>query len=147
MHVTINELRKINHPGDGPGYMRVYLNVTAREGGKKVTEEFHIGRKVVSQPVIRRASDGWLLSTDGDYYDPEELITGVEHEWQREHYEMDFSAEIRDVMRKTFRNMFDGKHREDPVKDGLKQQVFTRFGNERQLPLNVRRLLNKAEEI
>ena len=147
MNITINEIRKIDQPGDSPGYLRVYLSVTASDGVRSVTEEFIIGRQVVGRAIVTNAQ-GWFKTATGTFVDPSTLDPSQpEPVWAYEIATQDFKAEILDVLKTTFDNMFSGRHRESRDLTVLKKQVSAEFGSNLNLPLAVRQLAGKTETI
>ena len=147
MEVTINELRKIDYPGDAPGYLRVYLSVTATDGVRSVTEEFHIGRQVVGRQIVQNAQ-GWFKTISGTFIDPTTLDPSkAEPKWAYEVATQDFKAEILAVLKVSFGNMFAGKHRGDVDKTLLRKRVQAQFGSNLNLPLAISSMVGKTETI
>jgi len=132
--ITIGEIQRIT-ANDSPGYLRVYIKLTATEGSQSITEEFHIGRQVVGRRIVTNAS-GWLKSTDGNYYDPSKL-PNTEPAWEFERVVTDFKAEILGVLRRTMRGKLDRRAKQDSV--GFMKKGLT-FGDKLSLPQLVRDL-------
>ena len=147
MNITINEIRKIDQPGDAPGYLRVYLSVTASDGVRSITEEFIIGRQMVGRRIVTNAL-GWLKTATGAFVDPSTLDPSQpEPVWAYEIATQDFKAEILGVMRVSFGNLFAGRHKTSRDLTVLKKQVGSKFGSNLNLPLAVRQLAGKTETI
>ena len=146
MRVVINELYSVDEPEDSPGYIRVYVNATAIEGPRRRTEEFLIGRQVEGERVVTR-QDGWWLSTDGSYYDPNSPDSDLpEPIWKRERSSQDFRAEIMQTLRVSFLNIFRNVHRESS-KHILRKRLQPKLRSVSRLPERVRQLLGSTQEL
>ena len=146
MDIIINELRKLDYPNDPPGYLRVYLSVTATDGVRSITEEFHIGRQVIGRQIVTNAL-GWFKTISGSFIDPTTLDPSKpEPKWAYEVATQDFKAEILAVCKVAFDNLFSGRRKEDR-RDALKAVVQARFGSNLQLPIEVTSLIGQKVTI
>ncbi|KKL14967.1 hypothetical protein LCGC14_2510310 [marine sediment metagenome] len=144
MEITINDLQLISSHS---GYVNLYVVATASEGGKVLTEEFHIGRQWVGQRIITD-NRGWMLSADGKYYDPELLnFEEAQPLWEKEEVRCDLKQEIVDVVTKTMRGKLVRKARQDKpevLKIAIQRKIPV-WNNVDTLPLDVRRLVGRLE--
>lgn len=136
MDIRIDEIQRIDNPSDPPGYLRVYVRVTATEGTQSVVEEFHIGRQVVGRRVVRDAR-GFLKTIAGQFIDPltldPTLPTPV---WEYEIAIQDLRAEVLAVLRQTIGQRLDTNWQGD----GVRMRDRLAIGNRLLLPLPVRQL-------
>lgn len=136
MDIRIDEIQRISYPEDASGYLRVYIRVTATEGAKSVTEEFHIGRQVVGRQVVTNA-DGWFkLANRNRYIDPATLDGTESYTWEYEVVTQDLRAEVLAVLRRTMRGQLDRNKRGDVVR--MRDKLI--LGDKNALPLAVRQL-------
>mgnify|MGYP001562516870 CR=1 FL=1 len=136
MDIRIDEIQRIASPGDSPGYLRVYARVTATEGAKSVTEEFHIGRQVVGRRVVTNAQ-GFSKTTAGVFIDTTTLDPSQpEPQWEYEVAILDLRAEVLAVLRQTIRSRLDTNWPGDQVR----MRDTLRLGDRITLPLPVRQL-------
>lgn len=136
MDIHIDEIQRIGGPNDAPGYLRVYIRVTATEGAKSVTEEFHIGRQVVGRRIVTNAA-GWLKTISGTFIDPATLdLLQPMPQWEYEVVVQDLRAEVLAVLRATIRNRLDTNWRGDKMR--MRDRVS--LGSKLTLPKPVRDL-------
>lgn len=139
MDIHIDEIQRISSLGDSPGYLRVYVRVTATEGAKSVTEEFHIGRQVVGRRIVTDAQ-GRLKTASGQFVDPETLQDTDTYTWQYEPVRQDLRAEVLDVIRATMRRRLDSNWPGDRVR--MRDRLG--IGDRTTLPLAVRQLQGRV---
>lgn len=141
MDIHIDEIQRISSPGDSPGYLRVYVRVTATEGAKNITEEFHIGRQVVGRRVVTNAQ-GRLKTISGQFVDPEAIQDTDTYTWQYEPAFQDLRAELLDVVRATMRRRLDTGWQGDK----LRMRDRLNVGDKLTLPLAVRQLEGQVDK-
>ena len=140
MIVTINEIRRVTFPSDSPGYLRVYISAIATDGVESKTEEFCIGRQVIGRRIVQDAQ-GRLKAIAGVFVDPATLDPSQpEPQWEYEAAIQDFRAEILEVFRRAFSDMFAGRHRESVDQTELRARLQTHFGGDSELPAMVRNM-------
>lgn len=142
MDIRIDEIQRIAHPDDNPGYARVYVRVTATEGTQSMTEEFHIGRQVVGRRIVTNA-DGWLKLVGRDrYIDPKTLDGTEDYTWEHEIVTQDLRAEVLAVVRQAMRRRLDTNWKGDRVR--MRDRLS--LGDRTALPLAVRQLEGQVVE-
>ena len=136
MDIRIDEIQRIDNPGDSPGYLRVYVRVITTEGAKSITEEFHIGRQVVGRAIVTDAQ-GFFKTTTGVFVDPATLDPSLpEPEWEYEVVTQDQRAEVLASLRATMRRRLDTNWPGDKVR----MRDMLSLGDRNSLPLRVRQL-------